>query len=100
MNVTVVIPTYNERDNLPVLIPDVLGQGDYRVLVVDDDSPDGTGAVADALARAHPGRGGRAAPPRAPGASAARMSTRSGKCWRATPTSSARWTPTCRTPPS
>ncbi len=56
MNVTVVIPTYNERDNLPVLIPDVLGQGDYRVLVVDDDSPDGTGAVADALAREHPGR--------------------------------------------
>ena len=56
MNVTVVIPTYNERDNLPVLIPDVLGQGDYRVLVVDDDSPDGTGAVADSLAREHPGR--------------------------------------------
>ena len=56
MSVTVVIPTYNERDNLPVLIPDVLGQGDYRVLVVDDDSPDGTGAVADALAREHPGR--------------------------------------------
>ena len=56
MSVTVVIPTYNERDNLPVLIPDVLGQGDYRVLVVDDDSPDGTGAVAAALAREHPGR--------------------------------------------
>ena len=56
MSVTVVILTYNERDNLPVLIPDVLGQRDYRVLVVDDDSPDGTGAVADALAREHPGR--------------------------------------------
>ena len=56
MNVTVVIPTYNERDNLPVLVPDVLRQGDYRVLVVDDDSPDGTGEVADALAREHPGR--------------------------------------------
>ena len=47
MNVTVVIPTCNERDNLPVLIPDVLGQRDYRVLVVYDDSPDGTGAGID-----------------------------------------------------
>ena len=50
MNVTVVIPTYNERDNLQLLVPDVLSRGDYRVLVVDDDSPDGTGEVADALA--------------------------------------------------
>ncbi len=56
MNVTVVIPTYNERDNLPLLVPDVLSRGDYRVLVVDDDSPDGTGAVADALALTYPGR--------------------------------------------
>ena len=56
MNVTVVIPTYNERENLPLLIPDVLGQGNYRVLVVDDDSPDRTGDVADALARKYPDR--------------------------------------------
>ena len=56
MNVTVVLPTYNERDNLPVLVPDILGRGDYRVLIVDDASPDGTGAVADALAREHPAR--------------------------------------------
>lgn len=56
MNVTVVIPTYNERDNLPLLVPDVLEQDSYRVLVVDDDSPDGTGDVADELARKHPGR--------------------------------------------
>lgn len=56
MNVTVVIPTYNERDNLRVLVPEVLDRGDYRVLVVDDDSPDGTGEVADALAREHPCR--------------------------------------------
>ena len=56
MRVTVIIPTYNERENLPVVVPDVLAQGRYRVLIVDDDSPDGTGRVADALARAHPGR--------------------------------------------
>ncbi|MCE2540267.1 MAG: polyprenol monophosphomannose synthase [Acidobacteria bacterium] len=56
MNVTVVLPTYNERDNLPGLVPDILGRGDYRVLIVDDASPDGTGAVADALAREHPER--------------------------------------------
>ena len=56
MNVTVVVPTFNERDNLPVLIPEVLGRSGYRVLVVDDDSPDGTGEVAAALAREHPRR--------------------------------------------
>lgn len=48
--VTVVIPTYNERENLPHLAAAVLLHG-YSVLVVDDDSPDGTGEVADSLAR-------------------------------------------------
>ena len=56
MNITMTIPTYIERDNLQLLVPDVLSRGDYRVLVVDDDSPDGTGEVADALALKHPGR--------------------------------------------
>lgn len=56
MNVQIVIPTYNERDNLPVLVEDILARYDYRVLVVDDHSPDGTGEVADELARRHPGR--------------------------------------------
>ena len=37
-------------------IPDVLGQRDYRVLVVFDHSPDGTDAVANAVAREHPER--------------------------------------------
>lgn len=55
--VLVVTPTYNERDNLPVLVQQVLDRGaNISVLVVDDASPDGTGAVADALAAAHPGR--------------------------------------------
>lgn len=48
--VTVVIPTYNERENLPHLAAAVLLHG-YSVLVVDDGSPDGTGDVADSLAR-------------------------------------------------
>ncbi len=54
-NVIVVVPTYNERENLPVLAQGVLAHG-YRILVVDDGSPDGTGAIADGLASEHPGR--------------------------------------------
>jgi dolichol-phosphate mannosyltransferase len=54
--VLVVVPTYNERDNLPLLARDVLAHPDYRMMVVDDASPDGTGAVADGLAREYPGR--------------------------------------------
>ncbi|HEX7049507.1 MAG TPA: polyprenol monophosphomannose synthase [Longimicrobiales bacterium] len=47
----VIIPTYNERDNIARLVPEVLAQ-DRRldVLVIDDGSPDGTGDVADGLA--------------------------------------------------
>lgn len=56
MKVIVVVPTYNERDNLPILIPAVLAHEGFRVLIVDDGSPDGTGQVADELARRFPGR--------------------------------------------
>ncbi len=53
----VVIPTYNERDSLPRIVPMVLEQDPrLHVLVVDDNSPDGTGEVAESLAREHPGR--------------------------------------------
>jgi dolichol-phosphate mannosyltransferase len=49
--VIVIIPTYNEADNLPLIVPEVLAQDpDIEVLVVDDDSPDGTGKLADELA--------------------------------------------------
>ena len=51
--VTVVVPTYNERDNLPHLAAAVRLHG-YRLLVVDDGSPDGTGTVADAIAAPDP----------------------------------------------
>jgi len=55
--VLVVTPTYNERDNLPVLVREVMARGsNVSMLVVDDASPDGTGAVADALAAEFPGR--------------------------------------------
>jgi dolichol-phosphate mannosyltransferase len=51
----VVIPTYNERENLGRLVHEVLrARPDVDVLVVDDNSPDGTGAIADALASRDP----------------------------------------------
>jgi dolichol-phosphate mannosyltransferase len=49
----VIIPTYNERVNLPIIVPQVLEQDPrLEVLVVDDNSPDGTGGLADELAAA------------------------------------------------
>ncbi len=49
-NVVVVVPTYNEAENIEALVTAVLAQDErIRVLVVDDASPDGTGALADAL---------------------------------------------------
>ena len=63
----VVVPTYNEAMNLPLIVPQILAQ-DPRIdlLVVDDNSPDGTGQIADEMAatepRVHvlhrPGKGG------------------------------------------
>src|SRR2546427_6383740 len=51
----VVIPTYNEAGNLPSLVPQVLAQDPrLEILVVDDQSPDGTGQIADALAAQEP----------------------------------------------
>ena len=56
-SVVVVVPTYNERANIEGLVLGVLAQGPgYRILVVDDGSPDGAGELADTLAAAYPGR--------------------------------------------
>ena len=52
----VVVPTFNERANLPTLIAGLMQHPNVKVMVVDDQSPDGTGEVADALAREHAGR--------------------------------------------
>jgi dolichol-phosphate mannosyltransferase len=47
---TVCLPTYNERENLEPMLR-ALGEQDVRVLVIDDNSPDGTGRLADRLAQ-------------------------------------------------
>lgn len=52
----VIVPTYNERENLPIVVAALLRIDNLQILVVDDGSPDGTGGVADALASAHRGR--------------------------------------------
>jgi len=43
MRPLVIVPTYNERANLPALVERLLTIPDLRVLIVDDGSPDGTG---------------------------------------------------------
>jgi dolichol-phosphate mannosyltransferase len=56
-SVVVVIPTYNERENIDGIIRGVLGLGSrYRVLIVDDNSPDGTAAIVTSLSAEFPGR--------------------------------------------
>lgn len=55
---SIVVPTYNERDRLPDLVSSVFDayQSEYidgELIIVDDNSPDGTGAIADDLARRH-----------------------------------------------
>ena len=55
MNAAVVVATYNERENLAALVAAILRHPGYRVIVVDDNSPDGTGKIADALAAESPG---------------------------------------------
>lgn len=58
MKITMVIPTYNEAQNLPLLASALFAQNvdGLNILVVDDHSPDGTGAVADELGQAYQGR--------------------------------------------
>jgi dolichol-phosphate mannosyltransferase len=52
----VLIPTYNEVDNLPLVLERVFGTGDFNVIVIDDASPDGTGELAESLKSEYDGR--------------------------------------------
>jgi dolichol-phosphate mannosyltransferase len=57
LRIAVILPTYNEAENLPALVGALLKLPlDVSVRVVDDNSPDGTGAVADRLVAENPGR--------------------------------------------
>ncbi|MBN1953745.1 MAG: polyprenol monophosphomannose synthase [Anaerolineae bacterium] len=57
MRVTVVVPTYNEAENVAPMTGALLALAlDLDVLIVDDESPDGTGAIADQLVARYPGR--------------------------------------------
>lgn len=50
MNILVCIPTYNEKENIESIIAAVLGQGDdIEVLIIDDNSPDGTAQIVEGL---------------------------------------------------
>lgn len=58
MKTTIVIPTYNEAENLPKLVAELfkLGMDGLNLLVVDDNSPDGTGQIAEDLGKETGGR--------------------------------------------
>ena len=57
MKISVIVPTYNESENIKKLIPlvgSVMDGYDYEIVVVDDNSPDGTAEVAEELAKQYP----------------------------------------------
>ncbi|MBN1920491.1 MAG: polyprenol monophosphomannose synthase [Anaerolineae bacterium] len=57
MKTTVIVPTYNERENIERLVRLLLAlPGEINTIIVDDGSPDGTGAIVDALAEEYPSR--------------------------------------------
>jgi dolichol-phosphate mannosyltransferase len=56
MRPLVIVPTYNERPNLPALVDQLLAIPGLRILIVDDASPDGTGRAADEYAAANRAR--------------------------------------------
>ena len=58
-NISLIIPTYNEAKNIPFLIEEIFGVVDkskinMEFIIVDDNSPDGTGKIAEELASKYP----------------------------------------------
>jgi len=56
MKTLVLIPTYNEKENIPILVADLMTIPGVDVMVLDDQSPDGTAAVTEEMGRQFPGR--------------------------------------------
>lgn len=56
MRSIIILPTYNERENLSDIVAEILALRipDLHIMIVDDNSPDGTGRIADELASRHP----------------------------------------------
>ena len=57
MDKLVIIPTYNEKENIAAILSAVFSlEGNFHVLVIDDGSPDGTAAIVQSLMQSYPGR--------------------------------------------
>lgn len=56
MKSLIILPTYNEIDNIRPVVEEILTQGPFDILVVDDNSLDGTGVLVDTMAGEYPGR--------------------------------------------
>jgi dolichol-phosphate mannosyltransferase len=55
MNILICIPTYNEKENIERIIADILSRGnDLEILIIDDNSPDGTAAIVESLMASNP----------------------------------------------
>lgn len=55
MKILIIIPTYNEKDNIERIVSEILAQQEsIEILIVDDNSPDGTGEIADRIAGENP----------------------------------------------
>ena len=58
MKAIIILPNFNEAENLPKIVDEIMAHESpqFNLLIVDDDSPDGTGKIADQSAAQYPGR--------------------------------------------